>query len=271
MYIWRKRRYLIFISLTLVTIWGLSAGFISLSAQAAPQRQILIYTPTPGPDGRIIWIVKANETLLSISLITGIPVDKIKDLNNLTSDTIYEGQQLLIGLAGPPEITVTAGPTATPTPLLPTPSLRPGTGNLCVLLFDDRNGDSIRQEDEPSIPDGAISISNRTGSVSETAKTGAGLDAQCYENLPEGEYSLSVAVPAGYNPTTETSFVLALKPGDETYVNFGAQATAQKLAEQQLVPAPEGKRIGVFGVLGALLLVAGLAVFIFGARFLKRG
>jgi len=255
----------------LVTLWVVSAWLISLSVQAAPAQQILIYTPTPGPDGRIIWIVKANETLLSISLITGLPVDKIKDLNNLAGDTIYEGQQLLIGLAGPPEVTITVGPTPTPTPLLPTPSPRPGTGNLCVLLFDDKNGDSIRQEDEPSIPDGAISINNRAGSVSETAKTGSGLDAQCYENLPEGDYSLSVAVPAGYNPTTENSYVLTLKPGDETYVNFGAQATAQKLAEQQVVPASEGRRIGILGVLGALLLGAGLVVFIFGARFLKRG
>ncbi|MFC2055931.1 LysM peptidoglycan-binding domain-containing protein, partial [Chloroflexota bacterium] len=87
---------------------GLSAV---VPAQAAPDRQIPIYTPTPGPDGRIIWIVKANDTLLSISLISGVPVDEIRGLNNLTSDTIYENQELLLGLAGPEEITVTPGPT----------------------------------------------------------------------------------------------------------------------------------------------------------------
>jgi len=54
-------------------------------------------------------------------------------------------------------VTVTAGPTATATPILPTPS-QTWPGQLCILLFNDLNGDSIRQEAEPSIPDGAISF-----------------------------------------------------------------------------------------------------------------
>jgi len=68
-------------------------------------------------------------------------VDKLRALNNLTSDTIFEGQKLLLGLAGPAEVTPTAGPTPTPTPVLPTPSPRPGQGTLCILLFNDINGD----------------------------------------------------------------------------------------------------------------------------------
>jgi len=239
--------------------------------QAAPDRQIPIYTPTPGPDGRIIWIVKANDTLLSISLISGVPVDEIRGLNNLTSDTIYENQELLLGLAGPEEITVTPGPTPTATPFLPTPTPKPGHGNLCILLFDDRNGDSIRQEDEPSIPDGAISISNQSGTVSENTPTGIGLESQCYADLPEDDYTISVAVPDGYNPTTDTSYELVLKGGDETYINFGAQANAETLTEAQVVPAPEGGRSPILGILGGLFLLAGLAVAFFATRTLQRG
>ena len=83
----------------LILIWfttnqlGLS---VVVPAQAAPDRQIPIYTPTAGPDGRIIWIVKANDTLLSISLISGVPVDEIRGLNNLTSDTIFATDKLFL-------------------------------------------------------------------------------------------------------------------------------------------------------------------------------
>jgi len=229
----------------LILIWfttnqlGLGA---TVPVQAAPDRQIPIYTPTAGPDGRIIWIVKANDTLLSISLISGVPVAEIRGLNNLTSDTIYENQKLLLGLAGPEEITVTPGPTPTATQLLP-----------------------------PSIPDGAISISNQSGTVSENTPTGMGLEPQCYEDLPEDDYTVSVAVPDGYNPTTETSYELVLKGGDETYINFGAQANAETLAEAQVVPAPEGGRSPILGILGGLFLLAGLVVAFFAARTLRGG
>ena len=249
---------------------GLASIFVSASpAQAAPQLQIPIYTPTPGPDGRIIYIVKANDTLLGISLITGVPIEKLRALNNLTGDTIFEGQKLMLGLAGPAEVTPTAGPTPTSTPVLPTPSPKPGEGKLCILLFNDLNGDSIRQDTEASIPDGAISFSNRSGSVSESKTTGAGLDPQCSEKLPEGDYTISVAVPEGYNPTTQTSYEIGLKAGDQTYVNFGAQANSQTQAEAPAIPAQEGTRSPLLGIVGALFLLAGAGVAFFALRGMR--
>lgn len=249
-----------------------AAGLLVVQpVEASPGAQVPIYTPTPGPDGRIIYIVKANDTLLGISLLTGVPVDQLRALNNLTSDTIFEGQQLLLGLGGPAEVTATPGPTPTPTPVLPTPSPRPGQGNLCVLLFNDLNGDSIRQDNEPSIPEGAISFSNRSGSVSESLTTGSGLEAQCFENLPEGKYTISAAVPEGYNSTTASSYELDLVAGDEVYVNFGAQANSQTLAQQPSIPAPEGERSPLLGIIGVLFLLAGLVFAVFAGRLLRRG
>jgi len=240
-----------------------------LSVQAAPEIQIPIYTPTPGPDGRIIYIVKANDTLLGISLITGVSVDQLQGLNNLTSDTIYEGQNLILGLGGPVEVTPTPGPTPTSTPILPTPSPKPGKGDLCILLFNDLNGDSIRQESEPSIPDGAISFGNRAGSVSENVASGIGLEPQCFVDLPEGDYTISVAVPEGYNPTTETSYELPLKAGDKTYLNFGAQANTSTEAQAPIIPPPGSGRSPLLGIVGVLFLFAGIGVAIFARRMLK--
>jgi hypothetical protein len=242
------------------------------AAHAAPPPQIPIFTPTPGPDGRIIYIVQPNDTLLGISLITGVPIDRLRELNNMTSDTIFEGQQLLLGLAGPAEQTTpTSGPPPTETPVLPTPSPRPGQGILCVLLFNDLNGDSIRQESEISIPDGAISFGNRSGTTSQSVTTASGSEHQCFENLPEGVYTVSAAVPEGYNPTTDTDAEINLQADQQFYINFGAQANTQTVAEAPTIPAQEGGRSPLLGIIGALFLVAGVGVAIFAGRMLRRG
>ena len=236
--------------------------------QAAPKAQVPINTPTPGPDGKIIWIVTSNDTLLSISLITGVPVDTLRQLNNLTTDTIIVGQKLIIGLAGPALVTPTLGPSPTPTPVLPTPSPKPGSGSLCILLFNDSNGDSLRQEAEPSIPGGAISINNRIGSVSLTSDTDSGTDYKCFEDLPEGDYTISVAVPQGYNATTNNTYAVPLKAGDQTYIDFGAQANSQTLAQAPVLPS-EGTRSPLLGIIGVLFLLLGVGVAIFAARLMR--
>jgi LysM repeat protein len=234
---------------------------------AAPWAQAPIYTPTAQPDGKIIYIVKANDTLLSISLLTGLPVEKLRGLNNLTGDTIYEGEKLLLGLAGPAEITFTPGPSPTPTSVIPTSTPQPGSGTLCIILFEDRNGDSIRQTGEDSISNGAISVSNRSGSVSLTENTTNTADPFCFQKVPEGEYTVSIAVPSGYNPTTASSYSLILKTNDETYIDFGAQATSQTAAQE---PSPRGGgKSPLLGILGGLFILAGGMLAVFATRLLK--
>lgn len=247
---------------------GFITGGVS-EAQAAPAYQAPIYTPTPGPDGRIIYTVKEGDTLLSISLLTNVPLDELRTLNNLSLDTIYPGQKLLLGYAGPVEVTATAGPTPTPTPILPTPTPKPGLGDLCILLYNDLNGDSIRQEDEPSIPNGAISFGNRASTVSQTVKTGEGLEPSCFPKLPEGDYTISVAIPEGYNPTTNSSYEVKIGPGEKVYINFGAQANAETLAEAPTIPASGNQQSPILGIIGGFFLLAGIGLAIFAARMLR--
>lgn len=252
--------------LILISLVFLHSGF---PVQAAPSFQLTPFpTPTPGSDGRILYIVQPGDTLLRISLISGVPVDELRGLNNLVGENLTAGQELLLGLGGPSAVTPTVGPSPTPTEIIPTPTVLPGFGTLCVLLYNDINGDALRQEDEPSIPGGAISINNRLGSVSETAETVSGLDPMCYEDLPEGEYTVSVAIPTGYNATTVGNYELVLEAGDETYLDFGAQANSETLAEEPTSPSGPS-RSPILGVIGGLFLLAGLAFAVFGARMLK--
>jgi hypothetical protein len=135
-----------------------------------------------------------------------------------------------------------------------------------VILYNDLNGDSERQEEEPSIPGGAISVSNRAGNVAKSEDTVEGLDPQCFEDLPEGEYNISVGIPAGYNPTTASNRSIGISPGDITYIPFGAQANTET---QVQAPMPEGDgKSPLLAIVGGLLLVSGLALGLLASRLL---
>ena len=249
-------------------------------ASAAPLAQLTPFpTPTAGPDGRIIYIVQSGDSLWRIAAVAGMSVDELRALNSLGVDAVIApGQQLLLGLGGPSVQIPTQGPPPTPTSELPTPTPGVGSGILCVLLFEDVNGDALRQEEEPSLPGGAISISDLTGAVNITSDTPSGgisdalfpdpdeLGFTCFE-VDKGEYNITVAIPDGYNPTTQLSNVILLNPGDETLIDFGAQPNTETLAE---APIPVGTEPSpTLGIIGGALLLLGVGLGIV-AVFLTR-
>lgn len=270
---------------TLLFIFILLISSISYRTVAAPQAQWTVFpTPTPGADGRIIYIVQKDETLWRISAITGVPIDTLRELNNLGPDELpREGQELLIGFAGPAGGVTTQGPLPSLAPVTPTPTSSPGWGTLCVLLYNDQNGDSMRQESEPSIPNGEISVSNRLGSVSLTGQTPAGGIATnivdptpqergytCFDQLLQGEYLISVAAPEGYNRTTTLNTTLKLEAGQTTQIAFGAQSNSELEAQSAIIPESPGKS-PLIGILGGVLLLSGIALGVYAALLRRAG
>ena len=242
---------------------------LALPAAAAPNPQAVYFTPTPRPDGRIIYIVKKDDTCIRISLLHKITEDQLRQLNNIrgTNCIVQLGQELLIGYGGPAE-SPTPGPSPTPTPLLPTPTPLPGKGVICVVLFNDLNGNSQFEDSETTMPGGEVSVTNKSGSYSQTGATLAGATTPlCFENVIEGEYTISVAVPQGYNPTTTTSRTIALKAGDTSTLDFGAQVSI-KAPPPTIVPE-SSSQVPLFGLLGAALILAGIGLAIYLRRSLK--
>lgn len=263
-----KRYFLSVACLVVLGLLVLTRGYHTL---AAPQAQLTVFpTPTPGPDGKIIYIVQPNDTLWRISAITGVKIETIRDLNKLgVNDMIMPGDKLLIGYAGPASGIATQGPAPTQAIVTPSSTAPPGWGILCVLLYNDVNGDSMRQETELSIPGGEISVSNRLGSVSLTAQTPyggisstptpQGKGYTCFDQLLEGEYLVSVAAPEGYNRTTALNQTIRLEAGQTTLLAFGAQANSDLIAQTALIPeAP--RKSPLMGILGGILLVAGIGL-----------
>lgn len=241
------------------------AASLSLPAGANPQAQVLYFTPTADANGRILYTVKAGDTCISVSLLNQISLDDLRILNNLDAAcTLITGTSLLLGTAAPQP--TESGLAATETPALPSPTPFQGNGRVCILLFNDINGNALAEEGEAAIAGGAISITDRIGRVSLTGSTSGNLiEPTCFEELAEGEYNISVAVPEGYNPTTRLNYALELAAGDSSTLDFGAQVNSQALP----TPVAEGGRSPLLGILGAIVILAGVGLAIY-ARVLAR-
>jgi hypothetical protein len=264
------------LGLGLVLLFVLLAG-LSLPVRAASLLQLTPFpTPTADADGKIFYIVQEGDTLWRIAAITGVTVDQLRALNHLGLDeAIVPNQKLLIGMGGPALSTQEPGgilptetaPTQTPTPL-------PGWGILCVLLYHDQNGDAVHQLEEPAISGGAVSISNASGSFSKTGETTGSAPGVCFDEVPEGEYSVSVGLPEGYNPTTYTTKSVTVLPGDQRKMSFGAQPNAVKAEEISVVPspsAPPSKKSPLLGILGGAILLIGLGLGVYAALLRRTG
>jgi len=249
-----------------ITIISMLLVPFALSAQAAPAAQgPALTTPTPGPDGRIIYIVKAGETCLQISLIFGVPVEQLRSLNRLDEAcALQEGQQLLLGFGGPAAASSTPGPSPTPAPVTPTPTpINSGNGDICILLYNDTNGDRLHQETEPAIAGGAISLASVAYSNDQTTYINADVTAYqgvCFLNIPQGLYTISAGIPDGYNATTALNLSsIRLEAGGRVFIDFGAQPRTE------VAIATEGGNSSALGFIGGALVLMGIGLGIYAA------
>jgi hypothetical protein len=261
------------LSITALTFTLFLLASASLTVRASGFNQ-QFSTPTPGADGTIIYIVQEGDSCLRIEALTGVPVAQLRALNRLDENcTLSVGAQLKIGVGGPAAgATPTAGAEATATPAQPSPTPSLGEAIVCVLLYDDVNGDALRQDTEVVIPNGAISVIGTSGQYSKTTNTSTGIDPICesatlFEKVIQGTYNISVAAPEGYNPTTQLNYTLDIKPGEQIFVDFGAQKGGETKPEE---PANQPGSNNWLGIAGGILLLFGLGLGIYAWRVYGR-
>ena len=262
----KKSTALFFFSLILV----LSLIGMALPVSAAPQPQGFV-TSTPGPDGRIIYIVKEGDTCSQVALLHGITVPQLRSFNTRLDEncTLTPSQQLVVGLsiANIPTSGVAAtlpSPTVTLTPVS-------GTTEVCVLLFNDANGDALRQETEFGLDGGAVSLTNVNGSYSKTENTTSAVDPDtaepvrtCFLDVPQGDYTISMGVPDNYNRTMLDNYKLTVKAGDRASIDFGAQSKTVSINDP--TETEESGRSPLLGIFGVLLLLGGVGLGYYAYR-----
>jgi len=261
------KRFIILFSLIGLLIFGLW-----LPAGAAPRAQQEIPTPTPGEDGRIIYVVQPGDSCFRVAAINKITVEQLRQLNAKLDEncTLVEGQELLIGVASAATPTVQANltpstPTVTPTPLS-------GLTEVCVLLFNDANGNAMRDETEGAVPDGVVSLTENNGKYSASLSTNSVVNpldypGVCFKDIPEGTYNITVGAPDNFNKTMEFDYSLEVNAGERAFVDFGAQS--QDVVVDPGADESEGGASLVLVFLGIILLLGGAGLGYYAWRSSK--
>ncbi len=85
-------------------------------------------TPTPRPDGAVVHVVQAGDTLYAIARQYGVSVETLLQLNGLAdANTLWVGQELVISVPTATATPMPVLPTPTPTSVPPTPTAPPPT------------------------------------------------------------------------------------------------------------------------------------------------
>jgi LysM repeat protein len=231
----------------------------------AVSAQETVPTNTPDSLGKIYYKVQAGENCSLIATKTGVNLQDIISFNGLRTDCpLFEGQDLIIAMVSPVVSTPTKAPTATVDPSLITPGPTPsgGAAKVCVVLFNDLDGNGVRAEGETYLFGGVVGLNDSVGRVSLTGKTVAGdpalIQPFCFLDVPEGTFNLTMAIPDDFNPTTAMSYPVSVKVGEVATIDFGAQEKAPVPITGPL--APEGQKSPILGIVGAVLLISGLGL-----------
>lgn len=162
------------------------------------------------------------------------------------------------------------------------------TGQICVMSYEDRNGNRKFDENEPPVTQGiGINLQSALGITVATklleASTYSVPGLVCLGDLPRGEYQV-LLTSAQYRATTDSAFSAIVAPGSAPVrLNFGvtplplvraeeAEAQTSQLTDEQLQGL---QSIGMGLIAGALislvmLLIGWLIYMLVFRRRLKR-
>jgi LysM repeat protein len=250
-------------------------------------------TPTPRPDGAVVHVVVAGDTMFGLAIQYDVDLDELRRLNagNVINDFLSIGQEVII--SGTPLAAPTTAPatqpetpaepaTVEPATVEPTPPDTTGnlpaapagdTASLCVLAYYDANNDMFRQVEagEMALPNAEITIVGMSGPAG-TYRTDGISEPYCFQNLEPGNYILRHTPPLGYKLTDTGQWNIQLAAGQVTSLNLGYardEDAAEPVSEQE-TRVPESAETtddaeepgGITRVLNTVLRITGIIVLV---------
>ena len=211
-------------------------------------------TALPRPDGAIVHVVKAGDTVFGLSLQYDVPMDQILQLNGLTKDSfIHIGQELVISAPPPtapapqptaPEAAAAASVTS-PTPEQAALANKPSKALLCVRAFDDVNGDGVFVAGDALVQGATFHIATSTGQPIASYTSDGLSEPHCFTRLPLGTYSVSIDPAPGTAAVSDQRWGVALDKGTIINVNFGSKQAVTAAAASSSPSDDVGSLIGL--------------------------
>ncbi len=197
------------------------------------------------------------------------------------NESVWDDASLSVVRPTPPP-PPTPRPTNTPEPTVPptpaptaTASPTPALVDLCVLAFEDTNGNGRRDDGEGPIPGAAVSLLDAAQTKVGSLLTTGYEEPSCLNPVPAGDYTLVIDNPAGYEATGDIGGALTLVDAP-VQVEMGYQrlptrtpppTTATPAPAPTAVPTPASG--GFLGSLGrGLYGISGILVILLAAALL---
>lgn len=177
--------------------------------------------------------------------------------------------------------TVTPTPVYTPTPTVtPTPTFTPTpeVGRICVLTYNDRNANGLRDLGEALLANAVLTVSDPSHIVGAHT-TNVLNQPYCFDGLLPGHYFVNELNSPGYDSTTYDTWGIALSSGSVFNLEFGNRRTSKPtVLASAPSPEPTPTRSSVLPSLGKAvysasgIIVLALAAGIFVSfNLLRRG
>jgi len=149
------------------------------------------------------------------------------------------------------------------------PVAQQGTGQICVLAFDDQDGNGVRDDGEPLLAGVGFTLADANG-VKGSYKSDGNSEPYCFGSLAAGAYTVQARGASGLEVTTPGQWAVSLANNAQFDVLYGARkggSEAAKPATDGGSPAASTSASGmstlgrvVLGVLGVAVL--GFAVLL---------
>jgi hypothetical protein len=161
-------------------------------------------TPTPTPTGTPTATETPTTTPTSMPTATQTPT-----ATPTSTPTVTE--------------TPTAIPTSTPT-ATETPTATVTTGTICVLVYEDEDGDGTQDLDEGLLSNACIIVFDSNDNIVVDNEDGVEPPPYCFDGLPPGDYTVEEKNPLGYVSTSPNDcWGVTVFPGSTYTITFGDQ------------------------------------------------
>lgn len=136
---------------------------------------------------------------------------------------------------------------------LGTAQAQQNTGKICVVAFEDENGNSVKDEGEPLLANVGFRLADDSG-VRSNYKTDGNSEPYCFGNLPPAQYTVIARGTADLEATTPGQWAVSLAAGATFTAEYGASTPATNS------PQAASGNSGSFDFGRVVLGLAGLAV-----------
>lgn len=117
-----------------------------------------------------------------------------------------------------------------PTTSFKTPPRAQGKATICVVKFEDKNGNGKQDPGEPALPGWTFLIKDAAGNIVATITTG-GPGKSCAVVPAPGTYTVTEQVQAGWTPTTPNPQTVTVSPGQTLNLIFGNKRKGSELPD----------------------------------------